>query len=59
MVSKGGAHHTKPRPIGVAHPKREITNFDGASLTKALTKEILRGPLKSHGLMSLLNYTVI
>ena len=49
MVSK--APLTKPRPIGAAHPKREISNFDGMRLTKELTEEILRGPLKVIGLI--------
>ena len=40
----GGAPLTKPRPIGVDLPKREIPNFAGMSLTKALTKAILSGP---------------
>ena len=39
---------TKPRPIGVDHPKREISNFAGMSSTEELTKGILRGPLKIH-----------
>ena len=49
----------KPRPIGVAHSKREIPNFAGMSLTYELSKGILRGPVKFLWLISLLNYTVI
>ena len=37
---------TKPRPIGLGRCKREIPNSAGASLTKELTKWILRAPLK-------------
>ena len=59
MVSKGAGPLNKPRPIGSAHAKREITNFAGMSLTKELTKGILRGALKFIGLIPLLNYTVI
>ena len=39
-----GAPLAKPRPTGLAHSKREISNFDGTSLTKELTEAILRGP---------------
>ena len=42
--SKGWATLTKPSPIGSAHPKRKISNFDGTSIAKELTKEILRTP---------------
>ena len=35
---------TKPRPIGMGRTKREIPNFDGMILTRALNKEILRTP---------------
>ena len=58
-ISKAPPPLTKPRPIGVAHSKREIPNFAGMSITKELTKVILRGPLNSIGLIPLLNYTVI
>ena len=54
-----GAPLTKPRPIGEAHAKRDISNFDGMILTKELTKSILRDPFKLIGLIALLNYTVI
>ena len=54
-----GAAFTKPRPIGLAHSKREISNFAGMGLAKELIKGILRGPLKFIGLMPLLNHTVI
>ena len=54
-----GAPLTKPRPIGAAHPKREIANFAGMSSTKELTKAILRAPLKLLGLIRWLNNTVI
>ena len=39
----GGAL-TKPRPIGVGHSKREISNLDGMNLTKELTKAISMAP---------------
>ena len=51
----GGAL-TKPRPTGLDHPKREISNFAGMSLEKELTKGILRGPLKFLGLIQLRCY---
>ena len=35
---------TKPRPIGVAHSEREISNFAGMSFAKELTNAILRSP---------------
>ena len=54
-----GAPLTKPRPIGKAHPKREIPNFAGMSVTKELAEAILSGPLKLIGLIPLLNYTII
>ena len=41
---EGGHPLTKPRPIGLAHPKREISNFAGVSSPKELTKENLRTP---------------
>ena len=41
---EGGAPLAKPRPIGLARSKREIKNFARMSLTKELTKGILRGP---------------
>ena len=50
---------TKPRPIGVDRPKREIPNFAGMSLTEALAGRILRAPLNITGLIHLLNLTVI
>ena len=49
----------KPRPIGVGHSKREISNFTGMRLANELTKEIPRGGLKIDGIIHLLNYTVI
>ena len=55
----GGPPVTKPRTIGLDHPKREIKNLAGMSLTKALTEEILRGPLKFLWLIPLLNYTAM
>ena len=54
-----GTPLTKPRTIGADHLKREIPNFDGMSLKKALTEEISRGSLKFVGLIPLLNYTSI
>ena len=54
-----GGPLTKPRPIGAAHRKREITNIDGTILTMELTKAIVRGPLRLMGLIPLLNYIVI
>ena len=59
MVSKGGAPFTKPRPIGMARPKREIKNFAGLSLERKATEGILPGPLEFTGMIPLLNYTVI
>ena len=59
MVSNGGSPITKPHPIGVTHSEREVSNFAGMSLTKELIKGILMAPLKFHGLMPLLNYTLI
>ena len=53
-----GAPLAKQRTIGLARSEREIKNFAIMSLTKELTKEILRGPLKLPGLIPLLNYTV-
>ena len=56
---EGAPPLTKPRSIGAAHPKSEIANFDAMSLTKELTKEISRAPLKLLRLIPLLNCAVI
>ena len=58
-VSMGGHPLTKQRPIGVAHSKREISNYAGMSFAKDLIDRILRDPLKVLGLIPFLNYTVI
>ena len=47
----GGPPLTKPRPIGAARPKREISNFAGMSSEMELTKAIFTDPLKSIGLI--------
>ena len=43
----------------MARSKRESKNFAGASLTKELTKGILRGVLKFLGLIHLVKYNFI
>ena len=53
---KGGAH-TKPLPIGKAHSRREISNFN--ELNEGINQSNFDDPLKLVGLIPLFNYTVI